>query len=240
MVVQVPSRGAPPDLPFTMAGAKFVTLDRTLNIHSCHVPERNWQPGLLTGGYWDFAAALPMLAREEGAHVGILGLGCGTASELMLHFQPSCKVVGWELDEELVRVGIEHMGLGDQSVDVRVADAVEGLEACPDGAFDCLFVDLFQGGQLAPPLLQQCFWELCARKAKYTLANLAFPNEDVTRGMRRAFPCLYENRSQWKGRMECNLALASADGDRINLDLWGRRLPNLLSPFASGWRQHPL
>lgn len=66
--------------------------------------------GGLTGMYYDYALAAPLMA-EKCEDVLILGLGTGTFAGQCLKYFPGCSVTGVEIDEKIVALSREYFGL---------------------------------------------------------------------------------------------------------------------------------
>ncbi|MGF1465108.1 MAG: spermidine synthase [Sandaracinaceae bacterium] len=108
-----------------------------------------YQPGQhLTGSVWD-ALAVPLAAlpadRRDGAAL-ILGLGGGSAARLLRAAAPDLRLVGVEVDLDVIEVARRHMDLDALDVDVVAADAGAYLAASEE-RFDLILEDCFAGGE---------------------------------------------------------------------------------------------
>jgi spermidine synthase len=105
-----------------------------------------WRPGrCATGSVWD-ALAVPLLAlpvRRRRA-VLLLGLGGGSAARLLRRLAPSARIVGVEIDREVVRAARRWFGLDALGVEVVRADALQFL-ARERRRFDLILDDVFVG-----------------------------------------------------------------------------------------------
>lgn len=90
-------------------------------------------------GYW--AAMLPEGSPRSAL---LLGLGGGTLARLLHLRYPSIRMVGVDIDEEVVRFAQEQFGLEIPNLAVVIGDAFTYVEECAEG-FDFVAVDLFVG-----------------------------------------------------------------------------------------------
>lgn len=96
--------------------------------------------GGLTGMYYDYALAAPMMA-EDCRDVLILGLGTGTFATQCLKYFPGCSVTGVEIDEKIVALSREYFGLPEE-VEAVVGDGRAYLT--DSGMYDVIMVDAYQ------------------------------------------------------------------------------------------------
>ena len=97
--------------------------------------------GGLTGMYYDYALAAPLMA-EKCEDVLILGLGTGTFAEQCLEYFPGCSVTGVEIDEKIVNIAREYFDLPEE-VNAVVGDGRAWLTAS-DEQWDVIMVDAYQ------------------------------------------------------------------------------------------------
>lgn len=108
-----------------------------------------YRPGTVaTGCVWD-AIAAPLLALPPGRRrrILILGLGAGSVARLARALAPSARIVGVELDPEVVRLARSHFALDQLDLQVDEADARTWLaQAVKQGErFDAILEDVFVG-----------------------------------------------------------------------------------------------
>ena len=96
--------------------------------------------GGLTGMYYDYALAAPLMA-EKCEDVLILGLGTGTFASQCLKYFPGCEVTGVEIDEKIVALSREYFGLPEE-VNAVVGDGRSYLTT--SGTYDVIMVDAYQ------------------------------------------------------------------------------------------------
>ncbi len=110
-------------------------------------------------GYW--AAMLPRRAPRTAL---ILGLGGGTLAHLLTLCYPGVRIVGVDVDAELMEFARHQFRLDLPNLEVVVADAFAYVPGCQRG-FDYIAVDLFRGYDfqrkaLARPFLRRLLWML--------------------------------------------------------------------------------
>ncbi|MCI9531766.1 MAG: fused MFS/spermidine synthase [Lachnospiraceae bacterium] len=99
----------------------------------------------LTGMYYDYALAAPLMAGIDSQTPGsilILGLGTGTFAKYCSEYFPECSIEGVEIDEKIARLAAEYFALPD-SVEVSVYDGRSYL-AASDKKYDVILVDAYQ------------------------------------------------------------------------------------------------
>lgn len=99
----------------------------------------------LTGMYYDYALAAPLMAGITDKNPGnilILGLGTGTFAKYCSEYFPGCSIEGVEIDEKIAGLATEYFELPD-SVDVSVYDGRSYLSAS-DKKYDVIMVDAYQ------------------------------------------------------------------------------------------------
>ncbi len=99
----------------------------------------------LTGMYYDYALAAPLLAgitADNPGNILILGLGTGTFAKYCSEYFPGCSIEGVEIDEKIARLAAEYFQLPD-SVQVSVYDGRSYL-AASHKTYDVIMVDAYQ------------------------------------------------------------------------------------------------
>lgn len=99
----------------------------------------------LTGMYYDYALAAPLMAgitRDNPGNILILGLGTGTFAKYCEEYFPGCQTEGVEIDEKIARLATEYFELPD-SVQVSVYDGRAYL-ASSEKKYDVIMVDAYQ------------------------------------------------------------------------------------------------
>jgi predicted membrane-bound spermidine synthase len=132
-------------------GTRILRINEGLDsFHSAYRPGEIW-----TDRYFD-AFVGPLIASPRGAdgrqRVLVLGLGGGTMARQLVAVSPEVQVTGVELDDAVVRLGSEWLGLPDSvmvhsGVDARIALRLER------GAFSALVVDAYSQQIYVPPHL---------------------------------------------------------------------------------------
>jgi protein-L-isoaspartate O-methyltransferase len=105
--------------------------------------------GSLTGMYYDYALAAPLMAGvEEKLSEGkdfdilILGMGTGTYASQCARYFPAAHVGGVEIDEKITRLAREYFEM-PEDIEVCVYDGRAWLNAA-DRQYDVIMVDAYQ------------------------------------------------------------------------------------------------
>ena len=101
--------------------------------------------GGLTGRYYDYALAAPVLADIAGRddpEMLILGMGTGTYAVQCREFFPEITAEGVEIDEKITALAREHFRL-PEDVPVTTYDGRAFLNVCKD-SYDVIMVDAYQ------------------------------------------------------------------------------------------------
>lgn len=141
------------------------------------------QPGLLGGGYYYDLFALPVLAEpgRDSLHVGIVGLGAGTAWRVLDGTRPSSMRLtgeGAEIDRLVVEQAERHLELPSGDPRFVVHAGVDGRTFLQHGSavLDVLVVDAYRNQTEIPAHLATLeFWRLCRERLAsggWLLANV--------------------------------------------------------------------
>ncbi len=101
--------------------------------------------GGLTGRYYDYALAAPVLADTEakdGTSMLILGMGSGTYAVQCREYFPAIAVEGVEIDEKITALAHEYFRL-PEDIPVTTYDGRAFLNVC-DRSYDVIMVDAYQ------------------------------------------------------------------------------------------------
>lgn len=101
----------------------------------------------LTGMYYDYALAAPVMAGMTGQDsqdrsIMILGMGSGTFASYCDRIFPGTRIQGAEIDRKIADIATDYFNLPD-SVEVEVADGRAYLTASED-RYDVIMVDAYQ------------------------------------------------------------------------------------------------
>jgi SAM-dependent methyltransferase len=160
-----------------------------------------WRPGkATTGSVWD-ALAIPLLALPAARRrsVLLLGLGGASAARLVRTVAPRARIVGVEIDAEVVRAARRWFGLDALRVSVRRADARVFL-ARERRRFDLVLDDVFVGsgvGVRKPDWLPEPGLAWAARRVArggVLATNVLEEGAHTRRVLRRLFPAVLEIR----------------------------------------------
>lgn len=154
-----------------------------------------WKPGrVATGSVWD-ALAAPILALPPARRRSLLllGMGGGSAARLARALAPRARVVGVEIDPEVVRLARRWFDLDALGLEVAVADARSYL-ARSRRRFDVILEDVFVGGSRdvhKPDWLPEPGLELAFRRLApggILASNALDEAPEVARALARRFP----------------------------------------------------
>jgi spermidine synthase len=122
-----------------------------------------WNPSRpLTGAIWDHLALPSFFVRPEGARSAlVLGVGGGTVVRMLADLTTPERLVGVELDAELLEIGHEWFGLAESGAGLHRADAARWVEDHAGERFELIVDDLFgedDGEPLRPVGLDDAAW----------------------------------------------------------------------------------
>ena len=98
--------------------------------------------GGLTGMYYDYALAAPVLSEAETPRVLVLGMGTGTFAAQCREYFDGAAVTGVEIDEKITSLAREYFALPEE-VAVTTYDGRAYLSVIDD-LFDVIMVDAYQ------------------------------------------------------------------------------------------------
>ena len=98
--------------------------------------------GGLTGMYYDYALAGPVMAGKAAPKVLVLGNGSGTFAGQCLEYFPGCTAEGVEIDGKITQLAWDYFSMPEQ-VQVTEYDGRAFLQAV-DGRYDVILVDAYQ------------------------------------------------------------------------------------------------
>ncbi len=98
--------------------------------------------GGVTGMYYDYALAAPVMAGRENPRVLILGMGTGTYAKQCQTYFDAASVEGVEIDEKITQLAGEYFELPD-TVSVATYDGRAYLDAVSE-KYDVIMVDAYQ------------------------------------------------------------------------------------------------
>ena len=155
----------------------------------------SYSPGRpTTGSVWDaIAAPLLLLPRPRRRSVLLLGLGGGSAARVVRALAPRARIVGVELDAEVVKAARRWFDLDDLGVEVVQEDALAFLHR-PKDAFDVVMDDVFVGsgrdvhkpGWLPEPGHELALDHLAP--GGLLVSNTLDESAEIARSMRSLFP----------------------------------------------------
>ncbi len=98
--------------------------------------------GGLTGMYYDYALAGPVMAGKDAPKVLVLGNGSGTFASQCLDYFPGCTAEGVEIDGKITQLAWDYFAM-PEAVQVTEYDGRAYLQAIDD-RYDVILVDAYQ------------------------------------------------------------------------------------------------
>ena len=107
------------------------------------------QSGGILVGIWKKTIGKLKELKLEVNDCLILGLGGGTAAQLIQKQWPDAALVGVDFDKVIVELGKRYLGLGNTQVKLFIMDAFEYCEGAADAKqkFDLILIDLYKGSE---------------------------------------------------------------------------------------------
>jgi SAM-dependent methyltransferase len=134
------------DAPGRPERVRLVVRGKRLELRVDGTYASSWTPGeIATRSVWD-ALAASVLAQppERRRSVLLLGLGAGSAARIVRALAPDARIVGVELDRDVVAAARRWFELDELQVEVVVGDAREVAAKSID-RFDIVMEDVFIG-----------------------------------------------------------------------------------------------
>jgi len=123
-------------------GYTYLRLNEGQGIHSIYKPDE-----LNYGGPWQQFLAAPFFYKDEFPEdinrMAIIGLAAGTTARQASAVFPNVVIDGFELDPEIVKVGMEYFDLNLQNLNIHVEDGRWGLTSSPF-KYDVIAVDAYR------------------------------------------------------------------------------------------------
>ncbi|MBM3209331.1 methyltransferase domain-containing protein [Candidatus Shapirobacteria bacterium] len=111
------------------------------------------QSGGIVGRIWEKSLKnVQKLKHSKVQNCLILGLGAGTAAQIIAGLWPKANITGIEIDPEVVRLGKKYFGLEEiPKLKVAITDAIKWATCSNDlnhdNKFDLVLVDLYAGAK---------------------------------------------------------------------------------------------
>lgn len=118
------------------------------------------QSGWLVRKIWDVALKKVKEEKASFKKVLILGLGAGSAAELVSHYFPDAEIIGVDKDPLMVNLGRKYLHLANiPKLKIVEADGAKFVGKAKKGSFDLVLADIYVGSQIpyqfkAMPFLQ--------------------------------------------------------------------------------------
>ena len=206
----------------------------------------------LTGMYYDYAMAAPLMAgaeeREEPLRLLVLGMGTGTYASQCSRYFPGIEAEGVEIDEKITRLARQYFAMPD-SVPVTTYDGRAYLNAV-DTKSDVILVDAYQDISIPFQMASVEFFTLVREHLKpggVMVVNMNMRseregniNDYLADTICRVFPAVYTVDVPLNSN---RILFASEAGDLLerfdrNRALCGGELGELMERVAAGLRAY--
>ncbi len=102
------------------------------------------QSGGIIKGIWK----KPLKKVTKAERILVFGLGGGTAVQLIKSRFPKAKIIGIEIDEEIIKIGKKYFGLDKvEGLKIVDGDAIKWVRNYQGDKFDLILVDLYLGSE---------------------------------------------------------------------------------------------
>ncbi|MCJ7792813.1 MAG: fused MFS/spermidine synthase [Candidatus Marinimicrobia bacterium] len=100
----------------------------------------------------------PLKKIIKANQVLILGLGGGTAIQLIKERFPVAKITALEIDEEIIKISKKYFGLGKvKDLEIINEDAIKWIKNYQENKFDLMLVDMYVGGRFPQKAMENEF-----------------------------------------------------------------------------------
>lgn len=159
------------------------------------------QSGWLVRKVWDTALKKVRKDRPDIEQVLVLGLGGGSVARLVKRHWPGSKIVGIDIDPNMIQLGKKYLALGEtRDLKVFIEDATGWVDKNKGkSAFDLVLVDLYKGAVVPKEFIQDNFLkkiETLIRRGGVGAFNHLYSAiekeeaEDLGHKLRKIFPVL--------------------------------------------------
>lgn len=126
-----------------------ILVKEQLGKYTLHVQNLT-QSGGIVKTIWKKALKQVERRKKEVKRCLVLGLGGGTAVQLIKARWPEAKIVGIEIDLEIIKIGKKFFGLGEtKNLKIVNAEAINWIANYYGESFDLILMDLYIGGKLS-------------------------------------------------------------------------------------------
>jgi len=154
------------------------------------------QSGGVARGTWKKAFKKFTIYNLQFTNILVLGLGGGTVVGLIKSRWPKAKIIGIEIDPEIVKIGKNYFGLDEiNNLKIINADAIDWVETCFNDLNHCnkkvdlIIVDLYLGDKFPKKAESEEFLrnlkKLLAKNGMVVFNRLRIPQMDLTRFEKR-------------------------------------------------------
>lgn len=118
------------------------------------------QSGGIVETIWKQTLRKVRYSKPEISNCLILGLGGGTVVKILRKNWEGVKIIGIDIDSEIVKLGKKYLGLDEKAVKIEIKDAGKFIKTHPRGVFyDLIIVDLYNGDKFPQKFESEGFLE---------------------------------------------------------------------------------
>lgn len=126
-----------------------ILVKEQLGKYTLHVQNLT-QSGGIVKTIWKKALKQVERRKKEVKRCLVLGLGGGTAVQLIKASYPKAKIIGIEIDPEIIKIGKKFFGLDEiENLEIINAEAIKWVSSYQNNKFDLILVDLYIGGRFS-------------------------------------------------------------------------------------------
>lgn len=116
------------------------------------------QSGGIIKGIWKKAFNKLKKQNLKVENVLLLGLGGGTAIQLIKEQSPQARIIGVEIDPEIIKIGKKYFNLNKiENLEIVNANAIKWIKNYQGDKFDLILVDFYLGGEFPQEAMSDRF-----------------------------------------------------------------------------------
>jgi spermidine synthase len=187
---------------------------RALELNEGIAQQSVWYPHtVLTGGYWDLFAVVPVLLDRPARSALVLGDAGGTIPRAYAHFFPHLRVDGVELDPAVTDAARRFLGLGSIRTLHTVTDDARVYLERSTRRYDLIVVDAYRQPYIPFQLATEEFFRLVRRHLTpggIVALNVAATPHDrgLTRGIGSTLAAVFPQVWRWTALRFSDLVFA--------------------------------
>lgn len=154
------------------------------------------QSGGLVRDVWEPVLKKFKTQNSKIKNILILGLAGGTIAKICSDYLHPDKIVGIEIDSQMIRLGKKYLDLGKiPNLEIKIIDAKKYLDNPQKQKFDLILVDMYLGDQLPEFVYQEKFLKKLRQLGQLVIFNHLFydeakrqKGEELVRKLQKIFP----------------------------------------------------